>query len=504
MTTCFIGIDLGTSACKVLAMDPRGRVLTSAVREYPVITARAGWAEQDPHVWWTETDAAVREVLAALPAGSDVRGFGLCGQMHGLTPLDAQDEVIRPAILWNDQRAAPQCEEITELAGGLDGLLSLVQNRMLPGFTGGKILWLRQHEPDTYRRMRHLLNPKDYLRLRMTGARVTEVSDASGTGLFDVRSRRWSTELLDLLGIDASLLPQVVESHEATGTLRPDVAQAWGLPASTPVFGGGGDAVIQTTSMGIIDAGAIGITLGTAGIVAGAGTACPEAPDGTLQVSAGNAPGRWHLMGVSLGAGGAFHWLRDALRPLAGAAFDYPQLVDLARTAPAGSEGLLFLPYLTGERSPHVAPDARATWVGLTPRHDVGHLSRSVMEGVLLNLRRIVEVCEQQGLDCSQVRVSGGATVEPLWMQLLADIMQREVVTVTGASEGGAYGAALLAAVGAGEFATLAEAAELVQETERFLPDPALAAVYDPLYAAHRDLFAALEPTFAALAAAEA
>jgi xylulokinase len=423
--------------------------------------------------------------------------------MHGLTALDEERRVIRHAILWNDQRAAPQCEEITERAGGLPGLLDLVQNRMLPGFTAGKILWLRQHEPASFKDMRHLLNPKDFLRLQMTGELATEVSDASGTGLFDVRRRRWCTELLQLLDIPEDLLPRVVESHEATGTLLPDVADRWGLPASTPVFGGGGDAVIQTTSMGIIDSGSVGITLGTAGIVAGAGGACPDDVDGTLQISCGNAPDRWHLMGVSLVAGGAFQWLRDALRPLVGSQLEYGALVELARQAPPGSEGLLFLPYLLGERCPHVAPDARGSWVGLTPMHSAAHLSRSVLEGVLLNLREIVEVCESTGLDCQEVRVSGGATVEPLWLQMLADVLQREVVTVTGAAEGGAYGAALLAGVGTGDLGTLTDAAALVRETSRYAPDAGNAEVYARSFTIHRRLYDTLEPTFAELAGAE-
>jgi xylulokinase len=503
MTTCFIGIDLGTSACKVLALDTSGQVLATSVRDYPVVTTRPGWAEQDPALWWKATDDAVRELVGRLPVGACVRGFGLSGQMHGLTALDEERQVIRSAILWNDQRAAPQCAEITERAGGLPGLLDLVQNRMLPGFTAGKILWLRQHEPTSFKGMRHLLNPKDFIRLQMTGELATEVSDASGTGLFDVRERRWCSDLLRLLDIPEDLMPPVVESPEATGTLLPEVAERWGLPASTPVFGGGGDAVIQTTSMGIIDDGAIGITLGTAGIVAGASGSCPDDIDGTVQISCGNAPDRWHVMGVSLVAGGAFQWLRDMLRTLAGPQLEYGSLVELARQAPPGSEDLLFLPYLLGERCPHVAPDARGSWVGLTPMHSAAHLSRSVLEGVLLNLRQIVEVCESTGLDCAQVRVSGGATVEPLWLQMLSDVLNREVVTVTGAAEGGAYGAALVAGVGTGDLGTLADAAGLVRETSRFTPDAGNAEVYERLFAVHRGLYRTLEPTFAELADAQ-
>jgi xylulokinase len=502
MTGYVVGIDLGTSACKVIALDDVGNITAKSVRDYPSDTPRPGWAEQDPSRWWATTDTCVQDVLAALPNRSEVRGFGLCGQMHGLTALDEDGQVIRPAILWNDQRAAAQCDEITELAGGLPSLLRLVQNRMLPGFTAGKILWLRQHEPQHYARMRHFLNPKDYLRLRMTGDYATDVSEASGTGLFDVRNRAWSWELMSRLDIEPALVPRVVESHERTGTLLPGIARKWGLPEGTPVFGGGGDAVLQTTSMGIIGAGALGVTLGTAGIVAGASASCPEHPDGRLQISCGNIPGGWHVMGVSLAAGGAFQWLRDALRPLAGDSLAYDTLVQLAQQAPPGAEDLLFLPYLQGERCPHVAPDGRGTWIGLTSRHSAAHLSRSVMEGVLLNVREIVAVCKDTGLDCTHVRLSGGVTAEPLWQRLLADVLQTEVATVIGAAEGGAFGAALLAGVGTGWWNTLSEALGVVTETEPVVPDITTAAVYGHLYEVHRHLFDTLDATFGELAGA--
>jgi xylulokinase len=495
----WIGIDNGTSACKVVAVDGDGRVVADSLHHYPMATPRPGWAEQDPADWWRAADQGVRDVVAAI-GDRPVRGFGLCGQMHGLTALDDDGEVLRSAILWNDQRAAPQCDEITERAGGLKGLLGLTQNRMLPGFTGGKLLWLRQHEPETFGRMRHMLNPKDYLRLRMTGEHVTEVSDASGTGLFDVRNRRWSTKLLELLDLPEELLPRVVESAEVTGGLSAEVASRWGVPAGTPVVGGGGDAVIQTTAMGVIGDGVLGVTLGTAGIVGGASTSCPEA-DGRLQISCGNASDRWHVMGVALTTGGAFQWLRNALRPLMpDADLEYPALVALARQAPAGSEGLLFLPYLLGERCPYLAPDARGSWVGLTPRHSAAHLSRSVLEGVLLNLREILAIFTSAGLTVDRVRASGGATVEPLWLQLLADVLQTEVRTVTGAEEGGAFGAALLAGIGTGNWASLEEATAAVQETSRIAPDVSLAGTYDALHGFHRQLFTALEPTFADMA----
>jgi len=494
-----IGIDLGTSACKVIAVSAAGEVVAKVLRDYPVHTTRPGWAEQEPADWWAATDEAVTELTASLPRGGrEVTGIGLCGQMHGLTALDAEGTPLRRAILWNDQRAAPQCDWITERAGGLNELLRMTRNRMLPGFTGGKIVWFREHEPELFDRTERILNPKDYLRLRMTGDYVTDVSDASGTGLFDVAARRWSGELLDLLGIDRALLPDVVESVEATGTVLPDLAARWNIPADTPVFGGGGDAVIQTTAMGLLDSGPIGFTIGTAGIVAGGASRCPDNPGGRVQISCGNEPDRWHVMGVSLSAGGAFQWLRDALAPATTTGpVTLERLSTLAREIGPGSEGLLFLPYLLGERSPHVAPTASASWVGLTPMHHLGHIARSVMEGVVLNMREILEVCLQAGLPCDRVVASGGATKETLWLQILADVLNRETVTVTGVTEGGAYGAALAAGVGTGWWSDLADAAGVLSVERTFTPDPATVAVYDEIFDRHRRLYDGLRPLFA-------
>ncbi|MEO3756396.1 xylulokinase [Streptomyces sp. B6B3] len=486
-----IGIDLGTSACKVIAVDAAGDVVARELRGYPMTNLRQGWAEQDPDDWWAATDEAVRALTAGLPRGGrEVTGIGLCGQMHGLTALDAAGNPLRRAILWNDQRSAPQCDWITERAGGLDGLLRMTQNRMLPGFTGGKIVWLRENEPEVYQRTARILNPKDYLRLLMTGEYLTDVSDASGTGLFHVAAREWSVELLALLGIDRTLLPDVVESGEPTGALRPELAERWRLPADVQVYGGGGDAVLQTTAMGLVDPGPVGFTIGTAGIVAGGTSQCPDNPDGRVQVSCGNAPGRWHIMGVSLAAGGALQWFRDALGPAdPDEPIRYQRLIELARDVEPGAQGLRFLPYLLGERSPHLAPDATAAWLGLTPLHHLGHLTRSVMEGVLLNLREILEVCRQAGVPCDRVVASGGAANEPLWLQMLADVLGRETVTVTGAAEGGAYGAALVAGVGSGQWRDLEESLAAVRVEHTFTPDAGAADAYDTIFSEHRALY---------------
>lgn len=493
-----IGIDLGTSTCKAIAVDEEGRVVSKASRDYPMVNRRPGWSEQDPDLWWRAAGEAMTELTAQLPRnGREVLGIGLCGQMHGLTALGADSHVLRPAILWNDQRAAGECDWITDHVGGVDELLRMTRNRMLPGFTGGKVVWLRNHEPQTYAEMTRLLNPKDYLRYRMTGEFATEVSDASGTGLFDVANRMWSRELLEKIDVDPTLLPVVVESTEQTGIVTADLAAQWGLPESTPVFGGGGDAVIQTTAMGLIEEGSAGFTIGTAGNVVGGLTSCPPNPGGRVQISCGNASGRWHIMGVTLSAGGALQWLRDALSPLtAPEAITFERLVRLARDVEPGAQGLLFLPYLLGERSPHVAPDASASLVGLRQFHDIGHIARAVVEGVVMNMREILEICVQAGLQTDRIIASGGATVEPLWLQTLADVLGREVVTVTGAAEGGAYGAALTAGVGAGVWRDLGAALQRVVVERAFSPSPDAVERYDVVFAAHRAMFDAQQKAF--------
>jgi len=500
--TCLIGLDLGTSTCKALAIDAAGRVLARASADYPLATPRPGWAEQAPSDWWRGADEAMRALRAVLGHEVTPLAIGLSGQMHGLVALGADDAVLRPSILWCDNRTEAQCARLTDAVGGSEALLALSANRMLPGFTGGKLLWLAEHEPHVFERMRHFLLPKDYLRLLMTGERATDVSDASGTGLFDVRARRWSRPLLDAVGLRPGQEPAALESHEVSGRLREAVATRWGLPPGLPVVAGGGDSVIQTTSMGVIDEGLVGITIGTAGLVGASSGHCPDNHGARLQVSCGNAPGLWHVMGVTLNGGGAFAWLRDALRPLGEAAPDFDALTRLAETVPAGSGGLLFLPSLLGERCPHVAPDARAAWVGLTQAHHVGHMTRAVLEGILLTLREILALVERSGVQVQRLRASGGATVSATWRQLLADVCGRPVATLTGAAEGGAYGAALLAGVGVRHWPDLAEAARVIEEVEHVAPRAA-AARYDQLHAVHARLHAQFEATMRALAELE-
>ncbi len=500
-SNCFIGIDLGTSTCKTLALDADGVVLARATAEYPLSTPRAGWAEQNPELWWQAADDTATAVVRQLEE-RPVSAIGLTGQMHGLVPLDCDEAVIRPAMLWCDQRATDHCEKLTSLVGGLEALIALSNNRMLPGFTGGKFLWMADEEPEVFARLAHFLNPKDFLRLRMTGVHATDVSDASGTGLFDVRRRCWSSELLAVVGLKEAQAPRVFESSQVTGGLLPAVAARWGLPAGLPVVAGGGDSVLQTTSMGVVEEGLIGITIGTAGIVGGAARVCPENAGGRVQVSCGNAPDRWHVMGVALSAGGAFQWLKETLEPLASDGLDFNRLALMAEKVPAGADGLLFLPYLMGERCPHVAPDARGAFVGLTRGHHLGHLSRAVMEGALLNLRAILDIFAEAGLPGDRLRASGGATASRFWLELLADVTGRPVATVSGAAEGGAFAAALLAGVGAGRWSTLDEAVGVAVETARIAPNATHSRHYDQIHLVHRDLYQTLRGTFAKLAAA--
>ncbi len=495
-----IGIDIGTSATKVLVIDETGAILARHTAGYPLSTPRPGWAEQEPADWWRAVREGVRAVTAALGSSVTLKAIGLSGQMHGLVPLDAGDRVIRPAILWNDQRTGRQCAWITERAGGLDGLLALTNNPMLTGYTGGKIVWLRDEEPAHYERLTRFLNPKDYIRLLLTGEHATDVSEGSGTGLFDVMNRRWSDRLLELVDIPRSMVPKAYESHEVTGTLLDTVADDLGLPRGLPVMGGGGDGVIQTTGSGLVDPGIAQTIIGTAGIAACALDACAPNPEGRLQVFCNNAPGRWHCMGVSMNAGGSFAWLRQTLTAFSDGEVAFDAMTDLAAKVPPGAEGLLFLPYLIGERCPHPDPDARGAFVGLTLRHGTGHLIRAAMEGVVYSMREMLELMAPLGLDARTIRASGGGAASPLWRQIQADALGVEVEIVSGAAEGGAYGAALVAGVGAGTWPDLRTAVQGIAVESRTAPNPATKPAYDAAFAVYRELYPTLKPRFDELA----
>lgn len=499
MVAALLGIDIGTSGCKALVIGTDGAVIAGETATYPLSQPRPGWTEQDPALW---IEGARKAVAGALgKAGSvEILCVGLSGQMHGLTPLDAGHRVLRPAILWNDQRNGAECAEITETAGGLEALLAITNNRMLVGYTGGKILWMRRHEPELFRQLAMVLNPKDYLRLVMTGEVASEVSDASGTGLFDVRARRWATELSEMVGIDPGLLPPVFESREVTGRISAECAELFGLPEGVPVAGGGGDSVIQTIGSGVIAPGELQTTIGTAGILAAALDAPRENPDGRLQVFCNVVPDKWHCMGVSLNAGGAMAWFRDVVCGAAsGEAPSFDVIAGEAGKSRAGARGLIFLPYLNGERCPHPDPAARGAFIGLTARHNRGDMARSVMEGVVHAFGDMHALMRTMGIEGRIVKASGGGARSPLWRQMQADFFGCDVVTTDGAAEGAAFGAALVAGLAIGVWPDGAEAAASCRPLTRETPDGAATALYARAHEIYRALYPALSPAFAGL-----
>ncbi len=492
-----LGIDVSTTGVKALVIDQAGGVAASATTDQPLSTPRPLWSEQDPADWWRGTVASIHGALRqAQLTGEDIAAVGLTGQMHGLTLLDEHNRVLRPAILWNDQRTAAQCDEIRARVGA-ERLIQLTGNDALTGFTAPKILWVRENEPGIYRRTRHILLPKDYVRLLLTGDYACDRADGAGTILFDLRQRDWSTEVLSKLEIPPAWLPKTYEGSAVTGRITQEAADLTGLKRGTPVVGGGGDQAAQAVGVGAVEPGIIALTLGTSGVVfATTGEAFIE-PGGRLHAFCHSVPGRWHLMGVMLSAAGSLRWFRDTFAP----GTSYDALLAPAGAIPIGSDGLLFLPYLTGERTPYPDPLARGAFVGLTIRHTLPHLARAVLEGVAFGLRDSFELVKSAGLtQIRQVRVSGGGARSPLWRQILADVFDSELVTVADTTEGAAYGAALLAGVGAGIWQDVDQACQsVVKITGTTRPDPQHVVPYQDLYTLYRDLYPALNPITHAL-----
>jgi xylulokinase len=487
-----IGVDVGTSGTRALAVTTEGELVAEATRAHELLTPRPGWTEQDPAQWWEATRSVLAEIAAA--AGDEVVGLGLTGQMHGSVFLDAGGEVIRPALLWNDQRTAAECDEITQRVGE-ERLLELAGNPALTGFQAPKILWLARHEPDAYARVASVLLPKDYVRLRLTGERATDASDAAGTLLLDVRARDWSAEILDALEIPREWMPAVYEGPEVTGTLFDDLADELGLPRGLPVAAGGGDNAAAAVGVGVVREGALSSSIGTSGVIFAHRDAFAPDPSGRVHAFCHAVPGAWHLMSVTLSAGGSLSWWRD----VAGGEFD--ALVGAASAVEPGSEGLVFLPYLTGERTPHLDPSARGGFVGLTVRHGRAHLTRAVMEGVAFSMRDGLEIMRGLGTPDDDIRAVGGGARSPLWLQLQADVYGRPIRR-TLIDEGPAYGAALLAGVAAGAFADVEEAGTRVRLREEVVePDPERARRYDELHEIYAALYPALREAMHRLAA---
>jgi xylulokinase len=500
-----LGIDVGTTGTKTVLIQENGQVLATATEEYPLHTPRPNWSEQDPVDWWRAVCASVRSVLGKVPhAAARIAGIGLSGQMHGAVFLDKKQQIIRPAILWNDQRTAEECAEITARVGA-SRLMELASNPALTGFTAPKILWLRKHEPKHYERVRTVLLPKDYVRFRLTGTFATEVSDASGTLLFDVKGRKWSKELLEMLEIPREFLPDCAESPIVTAKVSRLAAEETGLREGTPVVGGGGDQAAGAVGTGVVSEGIISSTLGTSGVVFAFADKPETDPQGRLHTFCHAVPGKWHMMGVMLSAGGSLRWFRDALcqeettRAKEQGIDVYDLLTAAAASVPPGAEGLIFLPYLAGERTPYPDPHARGVFIGLSLRHTKAHLVRAVLEGVTFGMRDSLEIMREQHIQAQQIRASGGGGRSALWRQIQADVFAAPVTSIN-VEEGPAFGVALLAGVGTGLYASVPEACQatirVVSETK---PRAEVTAVYEQYYRIYRSLYPLLRDTFAAV-----
>lgn len=506
----FLGIDIGTSGAKTLAIDEQGKILADATETYPCYHPKPLWSEQDPDDWWRATTTTVRAVLkkARLKA-ADVKSIGLSGQMHGSVFLDKRNKVIRRALLWNDQRTAAECEEIERRAGGRRKLIKLVANPALTGFTAPKVLWLRNHEPRNFDSLAKVLLPKDEIRRRLTGEYATDVSDASGMLLLDVAKRNWSKTLLSKLELDVGLLARCYESEEVTGKLTREAAAELGLSTDCVVVGGAGDCAAGAVGNGIVTQGTLSTSIGTSGVMFVHSDQVEIDPEGRIHTFCHAVHGKWHMMGVNLSAGGSLQWFRNQLCQAEMAAAlkskrePYELLAAEAEAVNAGSSGLFFLPYLSGERTPHADPNARGCFIGLTLAHARGHLVRSIMEGVVYSMRDSLEIIRGLGVPVKQIRASGGGSRSPLWRQIQADVFGQKVVTLN-AEEGPGYGVALLAAVGAGAFKDIREACQATIKTvKETSPNRAAQKYYDRAFPVYQQLYRSLKDDFQTIAALE-
>ncbi len=495
----FMGIDLGTSGVKVLLIDVKGDVVSKGEEEYPLYTPQPGWTEQDPQEWWSATQSAIKKAIRRINPG-EIKGIGLTGQMHGSVFLDESGDVIRPCILWNDQRTYREVEEIMERFG--DQAVNWIANPVLTGFTLPKIIWLKKNEPENFKRVRKILLPKDFIRFKLTGEYATEVSDASGTALFNVKDRRWSQEMMDAMELSPELFPKCYESPEITGYVTREVAEETGLKEGIPVVGGGGDQAAQAVGMGIVHPYDTSVTLGTSGVVFSAIDKVFVDPKLRTHTFCHAVPGMWHIMGVMLSAGGSLRWYRDTFGEMEVSIArllnkdPYEILTEEAGRVRPGSERLLFLPYLTGERCPHPDPFARGVFFGIGLNHSRAHFVRAIIEGISFGLNDSLNILKELGVKPDIVKISGGGARSPLWRKILASIFKLPVATIN-VTEGAAFGSALLSAVGTGYFTSVVEAGEsIVKITDITEPEDDWVKVYEDLYPLYRKLYSDLKEDF--------
>lgn len=495
-----LGIDISTTGAKALLIDASGSIVGVKNTPIPLSTPKPLWSEQDPADWWNGILNSIQKLIAETEIDTrEIAAIGLTGQMHGLTMLDRNGEVIRPAILWNDQRTAKQCQEIHTVIGK-QKFLQTTGNRALTGFTAPKILWVKEHEPEAFDRCAHILLPKDYLRYKFTNHFAADKAGGSGTVLFDLKERDWSVDIIEQLGIPTRWLPETFEGTAITGTISAKAAAVTGLTEGTPVVGGGGDQAAGAVGMGAVTPGIVSLTLGTSGVVFAATNEPFIEKQGRLHAFCHAMPDRWHLMGVMLSAAGSLQWYRENVTPT----ISYDDLLQPVERIPAGCEGLYFLPYLTGERTPHPDPFARGAFIGLTNRHTLPHMTRAVLEGVAFGLRDSFELIKETGLkDIQQVRISGGGARSAIWRQILADVLNAELVTVN-TTEGGAFGSALCAGVGVGIWDNIDQACqETIQLTGKTTPSPDNVRRYEPHYQLYSSLYDTLLETYAQIHAVE-
>lgn len=500
LTPLVLGIDVGTSAVKALLVEPDGTIAARCSKPYPLMTPQPGWSEQRPTDWWAGSCTAIKEILRTSGVDpSRIKAIGLTGQMHGMVPLDATGEAIRPAMLWNDQRSQAQCDEIHERVGRAE-VIRITGKPMLPSFTAPKVLWMKQHEPESFEKLATVLLPKDYLRYRLSGVLASDVADSSGTSYFDVSTRSWSPAMLDAVGLTPGQVPSLAESCEVSSTVSATAAVETGLPEGTPIVAGAGDQAAEGIGSGIVSPGEVSVAVGTSGVAFAATNSSDAEPDGSIHTYCSAVPGGHHVMGVMLAAGGSFTWLRNALYPdLPDIPESFTEVIDRASWIKPGAAGLVFLPYLTGERCPHPDPTARGCFVGLTPQHNRDHMAKAVLEGVAMGLRDLIELIpadeERADPPIGSIRVTGGLTRSKVFRQLCADVWGCPV-TCPAVVEGAAFGAAILAMVGAGLHASVEQAAsEIVRDVSTTSPGPASDA-YNAIHARYAALYPALKGHF--------